>query len=195
MGGFCCPVPPEPRFHWLLGSESEMRYRWHCENGPITADTIPGKNQVFTRASILFRPHIVRVPGFARNWMNWWRRRVLPPGPLRLFHAVYRHSRLPDALYISAIRLRLKERWRSGSPETVNSGPCANIMISCAMSSKPASKRATGPAPGRWSVFGYQMRFDLADGFPAAHHQEAASEVDHLRACCGSSRATPTSTT
>ena len=32
---------------------------------------------------------------------------------------------------------------------------------------------------GTRSVFGYQMRFDLARGFPRRHHQEAASEVDH----------------
>ena len=31
---------------------------------------------------------------------------------------------------------------------------------------------------GTRSVFGYQMRFDLAERFSAADHQEAACEVD-----------------
>ena len=35
---------------------------------------------------------------------------------------------------------------------------------------------------GTRSIFGHQMRFDLAARLSAAHHQEAASEVDHLRA-------------
>jgi hypothetical protein len=35
---------------------------------------------------------------------------------------------------------------------------------------------------GTRSVFGWQMRFDLADGLSAAHHQEAAPALDHPRA-------------
>ena len=32
---------------------------------------------------------------------------------------------------------------------------------------------------GTLSVFGHQMRFDLAGRLSAAHHQEAAPQVDH----------------
>ena len=34
---------------------------------------------------------------------------------------------------------------------------------------------------GTRSVFGHQMRFDLARRLPAGHHQEAAPQIDHLR--------------
>ena len=41
----------------------------------------------------------------------------------------------------------------------------------------------------------HQMRFDLAAGLPAGHHQEAAPQVDHPRAALVPARATPTSAT
>ncbi len=33
---------------------------------------------------------------------------------------------------------------------------------------------------GTRSIFGHQMRFDLAQGFPPGDDQEGASEIDHL---------------
>ena len=41
---------------------------------------------------------------------------------------------------------------------------------------RPRSDR-TGT--GTLSVFGAQARFDLRDGFPAAHDEKAASQIDH----------------
>ena len=37
------------------------------------------------------------------------------------------------------------------------------------------------------------MRFDLADGLPAGHHQEGAHPLGRSASCCGSCAATPTS--
>ena len=43
---------------------------------------MPGKRAIFTPLSILFRPRHKAAASAAL----WWRRRVLPPGPMGLLH-------------------------------------------------------------------------------------------------------------
>ena len=59
---------------------------------------------------------------------------------------------------------------------------CSSTSTCCATCSSTARARPTAPAPARCRVFGHQMRFDLAQGFPLRHDQEAAPEVDRPRA-------------
>src|SRR5262245_5323457 len=56
VGGFCCPVPPEPRFPKLVRQREPHGYRWHFQNGPITVVPCRAKTKPLLRASILFRP-------------------------------------------------------------------------------------------------------------------------------------------
>ena len=133
VGSFCCPVLPVP-----LESASVAR----C--GPDRAkpcNLYPRRAFSYAaRASASLSLALVGLNGFAahsgraktsslntrRSWFGpvrsprfpedlWWSRRVLPPGPLHLFHdIIYRHSRQAGtAIYR---RAGLKEK----GPETVD---------------------------------------------------------------------------
>jgi len=54
--GLLLPGAPPSRAY-LLGSEGHFIVVGTYTDSPITADTIPGESNVFTRSSILFRPH------------------------------------------------------------------------------------------------------------------------------------------
>ena len=76
VGGFCCPAPPGPRASYFLGSRPKCNVVVGTYGfGPITAVPYRAKTDPLPRTSILFHPH-----------NTWWRRRVPPPGPKRLFH-------------------------------------------------------------------------------------------------------------
>ena len=97
-GAFCCPAPPEPRSkstayspRGLLGRQTKIRCNVVVgiyQSGPITAVPCRAKALPLPRASILFRP-LRKSPCAEASGDEWWRRRVLPPGPQRLFHRAF----------------------------------------------------------------------------------------------------------
>ncbi len=122
-GGFCCPAPPGaagfrfccpvrsgPRFHFItLTVRSQLRgnrerlvvvgtYRFERFYGAFR----PGKEfRLSTHVDPSSAPSAEPLGRHAcvlALRVMWWSRRVLPPGPLRLFHGiVYRHSRQAGA--------------------------------------------------------------------------------------------------
>src|ERR1700722_8778442 len=52
----------------------------------MTVVSCRAKTSPLLRASSLFRPH---EPGPRTAWEEWWRRRVPPPGPQRLFRKAF----------------------------------------------------------------------------------------------------------
>ena len=58
VGGFCCPVPPEPRLS-LMQRQRAPHCHWHLWISPITAVQCRAKGRSLPRVSSLFRPHWV----------------------------------------------------------------------------------------------------------------------------------------
>src|SRR5690348_4301349 len=78
--------PPEPRLRPLFRRQQRVqrRYRWHlCV--ALYGGTLPGKNRAFTTLVDPVSPPSTR----STSGGEWWRRRVLPPGPIRLCHAAF----------------------------------------------------------------------------------------------------------
>src|SRR3546814_697871 len=127
VGGFCCPVPPEPRL-LLMQQQRVRRYRSHLENGPMTVVPCRAKTTPLPRASILFRPHdtgrraggLVEAPGTAPGSAT-----LIPCG-------VYRHSRvLPDSVQYSRVAGPLKGKHRACGGRRVVLGGLPKVEEPC----------------------------------------------------------------
>ena len=89
-GASVARCPPNRAYLFVLGSEHHVIVIGTCKNGPVTAEPCRAKTMSLPRASILFRPRGRPVAvSIGRPACIWWRRRVLPPGPLRLFHKAF----------------------------------------------------------------------------------------------------------
>jgi len=71
-----CVTQPEQPEH---SCRSQLLF-WPCNGG-----TMPGESSSFTPSSSLVRPH--QKPAMCAGL--WWRRRVLPPGPMGLFRRTF----------------------------------------------------------------------------------------------------------
>ena len=60
VGGFCCPVPPEPRLSLMQRQRAPLCCHWHLSYGPITAEPCRAKDTSLPRVSSLCRPHVWR---------------------------------------------------------------------------------------------------------------------------------------
>ncbi len=117
-GRFCCPALPEaaefpsvarwvqPRYFRIISGREALNYAAMASASLSLALVSfaqfnglhgPGKNIAFEHTSILVRPRQTSRRTKVRRDM-WWRRRVLPPGPLRLLYdTIYHHSRANPA--------------------------------------------------------------------------------------------------
>ena len=86
---FCCPVRPEPRYRPCNLVREDLSYAARASASlslalvfwAVAVVPFRAKAALFSTRRSWFGP--VRDPGLRRDL--WWSRRVLPPGPLRLF--------------------------------------------------------------------------------------------------------------